>query len=60
MVCAAGINSQGNAVDTCQGDSGGPMVNLNNGAWELIGATSFGVGCANRHFPGVYVDINGT
>ena len=57
MVCAAGVNCNGQNDDTCQGDSGGPLVNLFNGAWELVGATSFGIGCADSRFHGVYADI---
>ena len=41
-----------------QGDSGGPLVAKNvNGSYELIGATSFGNGCAAKLFPGVYADV---
>ncbi|XP_037959316.1 seminase-like [Teleopsis dalmanni] len=40
--------------DTCQGDSGGPLVY--NG--ELCGITSWGIGCANRAYPGIYTNVN--
>ncbi|RKT56977.1 S1 family peptidase [Saccharothrix australiensis] len=50
MVCAG--YPQG-GTDTCQGDSGGPMVV--NG--KLIGATSWGKGCASAGYPGVYARI---
>jgi Trypsin len=50
MVCAAAPGK-----DTCAGDSGGPMVkDLGGGTWRLIGDTSFGIGCANPLYPGVY------
>jgi hypothetical protein len=45
-------------VDTCNGDSGGPLFAVyNDGNVErhvLIGVTSFGRGCAEYMFPGVY------
>jgi secreted trypsin-like serine protease len=53
MVCAGdGIH------DTCQGDSGGPlMVDDGHGAFVLVGVVSFGIGCADPDFPGVYARI---
>jgi len=51
MVCAG--YPQG-GVDTCQGDSGGPlMADRPDGLFRLVGATSFGNGCAQPGFPGV-------
>ena len=40
-------------IDSCQGDSGGPLV-LNG---RLLGTVSWGKGCAERGFPGVYAEI---
>ncbi|MEV8440888.1 serine protease [Actinosynnema sp. NPDC051121] len=50
MVCAGYPNG---GTDTCQGDSGGPLV----AGGKLIGATSFGRGCALAGYPGVYSRI---
>ncbi|MFE4699834.1 S1 family peptidase [Streptomyces sp. NPDC056738] len=50
MVCA-GYDAGG--VDTCQGDSGGPL--LINGV--LAGITSWGEGCAEAGYPGVYTRL---
>jgi secreted trypsin-like serine protease len=55
MVCA-GFPEGG--VDTCQGDSGGPMLGCDaTGALEVVGATSFGQGCARPGKPGVYARV---
>ncbi|XP_057380084.1 trypsin alpha-3-like [Daphnia carinata] len=48
MVCAASPGK-----DTCQGDSGGPMLVDD----VQIGITSFGKGCADPRFAGVYTRI---
>jgi trypsin len=58
MVCA-GFPQGG--VDTCQGDSGGPMFgHTSTGALRVVGATSFGEGCARAGKPGVYARVGDT
>ncbi len=58
MVCA-GYPEGG--VDTCQGDSGGPLfAPTAGGALRVVGATSWGRGCAQEGFPGVYARVADT
>ena len=45
-------------VDTCQGDSGGPLIANINEKYTLVGVTSFGLGCAQKNSPGVYVRVS--
>ncbi|MCL4156527.1 UNVERIFIED_CONTAM: hypothetical protein GTU68_059876, partial [Idotea baltica] len=53
MLCAGE-----NGKDACQGDSGGPLVWENADGYNiLLGATSWGVGCARDGYPGVYTDV---
>jgi trypsin len=52
MVCAGdGVH------DTCQGDSGGPLMVFDGPELVLAGVTSFGEGCADPDFPGVYARV---
>jgi secreted trypsin-like serine protease len=60
---ATGINSRmlcagGSDRDACQGDSGGPLtIDRGAGYTELVGIVSFGYGCADPGFPGVYANV---
>jgi secreted trypsin-like serine protease len=57
MLCA-GLYGVG-GVDTCQGDSGGPMVaKLPDGSLRQVGIVSWGHGCAQAQFPGVYTELS--
>lgn len=51
MLCAAATGK-----DACGGDSGGPFYDKGND--KVVGITSWGIGCANMKYPGVYARIS--
>lgn len=54
MICAGdGVH------DTCQGDSGGPMFATvpATGELRLVASTSYGEGCADPDYPGIYARV---
>ncbi|KAH8280500.1 hypothetical protein KR018_008886, partial [Drosophila ironensis] len=55
MMCAARPGH-----DSCQGDSGGPLVGVQpeGGTARLYGIVSWGLGCANPSYPGVYTRVS--
>ncbi|XP_075982021.1 trypsin, alkaline C-like [Anticarsia gemmatalis] len=53
MLCAGWLDVGGR--DACTGDTGGPLYDSHG---VTIGISSFGVGCADPEFPGVYVRVS--
>eukprot|EP00005_Dracoamoeba_jomungandri_P010897 CAMPEP_0174275018 /NCGR_PEP_ID=MMETSP0439-20130205/59601_1 /TAXON_ID=0 /ORGANISM="Stereomyxa ramosa, Strain Chinc5" /LENGTH=256 /DNA_ID=CAMNT_0015367091 /DNA_START=359 /DNA_END=1126 /DNA_ORIENTATION=+ len=52
---AAGDTVNG-GEDSCNGDSGGPLAvfDSDSGEYVLVGVTSWGSGCGDKDFPGIY------
>merc|ERR1711978_46903 len=55
MLCAARKGK-----DSCQGDSGGPLIVKGSDASGdiQVGVVSWGNGCADREYPGVYARVS--
>jgi hypothetical protein len=50
--------SGGRPTFSCRGDSGGPLVrNYRSGEEELVGLTSWSLGCGDKDTPSVYTDV---
>ena len=54
MLCA-GLDEGG--IGPCNGDVGGPLVCEFNGTWYLEGVSSWGQGCAQPDYYGVYTKV---
>jgi secreted trypsin-like serine protease len=55
MICAA-VPEGGRG--SCQGDSGGPLIVNTGSGVQQVGIVSFGFGCAEAGFPGVFTRVS--
>lgn len=55
MMCAG---FEAGEKDTCGGDSGGPLIVKEDEKWKLAGITSWGEGCAEPEYYGVYTRVS--
>jgi len=53
MICAGDNNK-----DSCQGDSGSPLICRVGGNDQVCGLTSWGIGCGQPGYPGVYTEVS--
>lgn len=56
MFCAGSKSGLGDR-DSCMGDSGGPLVTKVADRFKILGIVSWGLGCANAQYPGVYTSV---
>lgn len=54
MICAGDVNG---GKDSCQGDSGGPFFTGFGTQFVQHGVVSFGIGCADKNYFGVYAKV---
>jgi Trypsin/PKD domain len=57
MLCAGAADPANNSADTCQGDSGGPLLVDDGSAPAVAGVVSWGLGCNEQGFPGIYTRV---
>jgi len=62
MVCVVALGAETGAtpeknVFSCRGDSGGPLVRKAGDVDELVGVTSWSLGCGYKDIPSVYTDV---
>ncbi len=48
----------GGTKDSCYGDSGGPLIVPNGSGWLQAGIVSFGIGCAEPDYYGIYSRVS--
>lgn len=54
QICAGVVGK-----DSCQLDSGGPLMQKSKkGVYQLIGIVSYGIGCGQPDYPGVYTKVS--
>jgi hypothetical protein len=62
LVCVVAPGAEAGAtparnVFSCRGDSGGPLVRKIGDVEELVGVTSWSLGCGYKDIPSVYTDV---